>query len=370
MMKRMKGILSLALTVFAMSACQNGNAYKVDGMTEGLEDGDTILVISTETNMAMDTLIVRDGKFSFKGRADDVALNAFMNPRTLAHTMFFTEPGTIHVLLSATGLSKVSGTTANDALQEMNQLQYDIEQEGEALLAQLPQVMDEGQRSDMYKQFQNLQNKMSKELIELAKRHINNEFGYTLITKQLAYGETLSTEELYALIEQMPEKFRQRKAVIEILQANANLFSTNEGDVIANFTVQTPEGESVGILDEVSKNRITVLDFWASWCQPCRNEMPFMKGMLERWQDKGLGIVGISLDDEQENWKNALSELALPWPQFGDSQAWESLVARSFKIDAIPFTVVVDQKGTILAKRLRQEELEQFVSEQLNKPSN
>ena len=360
----LKRIWGLGVMALVMAACQNGHAYKIDGVAEGLEEGDTILMINPETNVATDTLIVHDGKFAFEGNAENVAYTILKAPRTRAYAMFFTEPGTIHILLSASGASEVSGTKANDGLQEYNKIVYEAERRSNELMMQLYELSEE-QQATLYGQYQQLQEDFEKQMVDLAKRHVDNEFGYTLITQQLAFSDLLTYDELNALIEQMPKDYQQREAVTSILESIKHVFSTNEGDVIANFTMQTVDGKDVSIRDEVAKNRITVLDFWASWCQPCRNEMPFMKEMLERWQDKGLGIVGISLDEDQEAWKYAVEELQLPWLQISDSEAWESGVARSFKINAIPFTVVVDQKGTILAKKLRGEELEQFVSEQL-----
>lgn len=363
-MKHLKRIWGLAIAAMVVVACQSGNTYKIDGVAEGLEEGDAILMINPENNVATDTLIVHDGKFTFEGNAENVAYTVLRAPRTGAYAMFFTEPGTIHILLSASGASEVSGTKANDGLQEYNKIVYAIEQRSNELMMQLSKL-DEEQQATLYEQYQQLQEDYENQLLELAKRHIDNEFGYTLITQQLAFSDMLTYDELNALVEQMPKDYRQREAITSILESIKNVFSTNEGDVIANFTMQTVDGKDVNIRDEVAKNRITVLDFWASWCQPCRNEMPFMKEMLGRWQAKGLGIVGISLDEDQDAWKYAVEELQLPWLQISDSEAWESKVAMSFKINAIPFTVVVDQKGTILAKRLRGEELEQFISEQL-----
>ena len=366
-MKHLKHIWALALTAVVMAACQSGNTYKIDGVAEGLEEGDTIFVLTID-NDTTGTMVVHDGKFSFEGVADSVTYNILMAPKTRTYTMFFTEPGTIHVLLSAFGPSEVSGTTANDALQELNQMYNDIQRKSESIMGQLyssAEEVDAEQQAALYQQLMDMEAEFGKQIVELAKRHVGNEFGYMLITQMLVNEDLLTTDELTALIEQMPEAYRQRQAIVNILEANKELFSTNEGDIMANFTMQTPEGEDVSILDEVAKNRITVLDFWASWCQPCRNEMPFMKEMLGRWQDKGLGIVGISVDEDYEDWVTAIEELGLPWLQISDPLAWQSVAARSFKINGIPFTVVVDQKGTILAKNLRREELEQFISEQL-----
>ena len=363
-MKQKTTILGLVLAALAITACQS-NTYKVDGVTEGLEDGDTIFVMTAENSMTTDTIIVKDGKFSFEGPADSVIVKSLVAPKTAAYTMFFIEPGTIHILLSATGLSEVSGTKANDALLEMNKIQYDFQQKGEQLMSQVyTQQLDEEQQKAIYMQYQDLQQQMGQQIADLAKRNVDNELGYLLIS-QLAYSDLFTKEEINTLIDQMPADFRQREAIQDIQNTSKDLFSTNIGDVIADFHMQTPKGEDASIMSLVSQNKVTVLDFWASWCQPCRDEMPFMKKMLEKLQPQGLGIVGISIDDSKDDWTQAVSELELTWPQMSDLQPQKSPVVMSFAINAIPFTVVVDQNGKILAKELRRESLEEFVEGQL-----
>ena len=133
-------------------------------------------------------------------------------------------------------------------------------------------------------------------------------------------------------------------------------FSTENGKIIPNFKMRSYEGKEVCIMDFVKQNRITILDFWASWCQPCREEMPFMKQLLSKYQGKGIGIVGISLDEDEKDWTNCIERLNLIWPQLSDLKGTNSTIVSSFDIQSIPFTAVIDQKGKILAKGLRGEE--------------
>ena len=114
-------------------------------------------------------------------------------------------------------------------------------------------------------------------------------------------------------------------------------------------------------MDEVSKNKVTILDFWASWCGPCRNEMPFMRELYATYRPKGLGIVGISLDESAADWNRAITDLKIDWPQMSDLKGWGCSAAQTFQVNAIPYIVVVDTEGRILEKGLRGDDLKQFV---------
>lgn len=362
-MKAIKTIMGLAIAALTMTACSS-NSFKVKGVAEGFADGDTILVMS-DSPVPLDTIIVKDGRFEWGGEVDSVFVCTLVSPNNMASAMFFREPGTIHLRLSATGPSEVSGTKANDALQELTDVQQQFQQKAESLVTRLyTDSLDEAQQKEIYAQYEALQKEMGQSLADMAKNNTDNELGYFLLT-QLAYSDVFTKDELTETIAKLPAEYQQRQAIKDILEILEASFSTNEGDQIADFKMQSPEGNEVGIMDFVKANKITVLDFWASWCQPCREEMPVMKKILADNQDKGFGIVGISLDDDMEAWTACIQELELSWPQMSDLQGGMSTVARSFGVQAIPFTAVVDQNGKILKKGLRGEELAQYVAEQL-----
>lgn len=117
--------------------------------------------------------------------------------------------------------------------------------------------------------------------------------------------------------------------------------------------MQTPAGETVSLSDFISKNKYTLIDFWASWCGPCRKEMPNVVEAYKAFKDKGFGIVGVSLDENADKWKDAITTLNITWPQMSDLQGWNNAGAKLYGVNSIPATVLVDQDGTIVARNLR-----------------
>lgn len=364
MRNKLRFLVGMAFAATVLTSCDS-NGYKVEGVTEGLADGDTLYVMS-ESPVPLDTLIVEDGKFEWKGSADSVYICTIVDPKSLSSVMFFREPGNIHILLSTNSTSEVSGTKSNDALQELNALQADFQAKSEKLFSQLniTEEVPEDKKAAIYEQYQNLQKEMGEGYKSLTYKHIDNELGYFLLT-QLAYSDIYTKENLTDLIAKLPKKYRQREAVRDIERMMEASFSTEEGVTIPNFKMTSSDDNEVKIMDLVKNNKLTILDFWASWCQPCREEMPALKKLLADYQEKGLGIVGISVDDDAAAWKTAINELELSWPHISDLQGGTSNVAQSFGVRTIPFTAVIDQNGKVLAKGLRGEQLTLFIQEHL-----
>ncbi|MBS1638240.1 MAG: AhpC/TSA family protein [Bacteroidetes bacterium] len=114
------------------------------------------------------------------------------------------------------------------------------------------------------------------------------------------------------------------------------------------------------------RGKVVLIDFWASWCGPCRKEMPNVKRIYEKYKSKGFEIYGVSLDKEKEDWLAAISKDGLTWPQVSDLAYWQSKAAQDYAVQAIPFTVLIDKNGKILAKNLRGAELESKIAEILH----
>lgn len=146
-------------------------------------------------------------------------------------------------------------------------------------------------------------------------------------------------------------------------ESNGNV--ANDGQTIADMHINDIDGNDHSLRKEIAKNKITIIDFWASWCGPCRQEMPNLVNLYSQYKSKGLGIIGISLDTEKEAWREAISELGITWCQLSDLGGWDSEAAMVFNVRGIPFTIITDSKGTILEKGLRGSQLEQFIEERL-----
>ena len=212
-------------------------------------------------------------------------------------------------------------------------------------------------------QIEQLNKRFSAMVIGITEKNIDNEFGYFLLTY---YPEELiDIQSRSRLIKLLPEDMRKREQIRVMEQSLEASAKTAEGATIPDFSRPAPDGTSLSIMSEVSQHRITIIDFWASWCGPCRQEIPFMIELYNKNKDKGLGIVGVSLDNDKDEWLTAIKQLNMAWPQMSDQNDWGNSVAKQFNITSIPHTIVVDQQGKILRHGLRGEALANFVAEQL-----
>jgi thiol-disulfide isomerase/thioredoxin len=136
-----------------------------------------------------------------------------------------------------------------------------------------------------------------------------------------------------------------------------------EGSTLPDFTLTTPEGKLLSISS--FKGKVVLVDFWASWCGPCRKENPNVVAIYKKLHAKGFDVYGVSLDDNKEKWLGAIKVDGLIWNHASDLKGWDNQVAKQFGIDAIPFTILLDKEGKIIGKGLRGKELENAVESAL-----
>ena len=135
------------------------------------------------------------------------------------------------------------------------------------------------------------------------------------------------------------------------------------GKVAPEFSLPDTAGVSVSLSD--FRGKYVLLDFWASWCPPCRAEMPNLVKAYKDYKDKGFDIVGISLDSKADAWAKGVKDLNITWTQLSDLKGWQNSGAALYGVNSIPHTVLVDKDGTIIAKNLHGQELEDKIKEVL-----
>jgi peroxiredoxin len=164
----------------------------------------------------------------------------------------------------------------------------------------------------------------------------------------------MDRSEVISIVNQTGDKFPDHKGL-------ASIRSSLEGWVGKQAPeINLPDANGKEIALSSFKGKYVLVDFWASWCRPCRMENPNVVKAFNRFKDKNFTVLGVSLDrpGEKEQWQKAVMEDNLTWTHISDLQYWQSPVVAAYKIEGIPFNVLVDPQGKIIAEGLRGEELE------------
>ena len=129
--------------------------------------------------------------------------------------------------------------------------------------------------------------------------------------------------------------------------------ATETKTTYTDISLPGPQGQTVKVSDYVGKNKLVLIDFWASWCGPCIGELPNVVKAYELYHDKGLEIVGVSLDKDKASWVQAIAQTGQKWPQMSDLKGWDCEGAALYGIQSIPANVLINEQGEIVARDLR-----------------
>lgn len=363
----MKRILSVALASALFAACGNGS-YTIKGSFDGVADSTmvTLSVIEDNSLSAIDSVMLMSGQFTLKGKADSCQL-AFLTFPVDGMTegcQLFLEGGTIKVGYdSESGEQSVSGTPNNDAFQDfyvktgiLNDKAMEIQDKLQVTAA------TNGESSGLIADMNALQDEYRDLLIGSITDNADKYFGYQQLLESY---DMLEPEELNELLMLLEPNFGDQPEFMILAAMNGQQMSTATGAQYMDFKADLLDlaaGEissQASLSDYVSQNKVTMLDFWASWCTPCMGEIPYLKAAYEKYASKGFQIVSVSVDEETEDWKNAIVEQGMTWPQmWNGNDDMENSPAVMYTVSAIPSSFLIDSEGTIIGRNLRGEELE------------
>ena len=345
--------------LLAFASCQEKAGYTIKGTIEGVAEGDTVYLQNFVDGslVKMDSAVVKGGAFEFKGAPDSVTVSRYVTYRKNGMrmtAMVFIEKGDITLNMGAEA-NKVAGTMCNDAYQQFMDKFVAINKEMSEIYqkSKTDTTLTDDQRKDLEKQLAEKDSLGTEMVYNCINENINNLVGVQLLT---SYANAFETAKVKALLDKVPA-YSADKDIVALKEHIATIEKTEVGQKFIDFAMNTPEGKEVKLSDFISQNKYTLIDFWASWCGPCRAEMPNVVAAYNAFKAKGFGIVGVSLDNNAEAWKKAIKDLNITWAQMSDLKGWSCEGAKLYGVRAIPATVLVDQEGTIVARNLRGEEL-------------
>ncbi len=162
----------------------------------------------------------------------------------------------------------------------------------------------------------------------------------------------------------LSKQYPNERSVMMFHDVVTKMLATTAGQTAPEILLPTPEGNQIALSS--FRGKVVLVDFWASWCGPCRKEMPNVVKAYAKFKDKGFEIFGVSLDQDRDRWVEAIAKDGMTWPQVSDLKYWESAPARLYNVQSIPYTVLLDKEGKILYKNLRGAALEEKLAELLN----
>jgi thiol-disulfide isomerase/thioredoxin len=176
----------------------------------------------------------------------------------------------------------------------------------------------------------------------------------------------LSCEQLESVLVRAGNEFKETSVYKQAHERLMNMKTSVPGYPFKEIVSEDPNGKDCRLSDYAGKGKYVLLDFWASWCAPCRKEMPLLVELYDTYKDKNFEIVSYSLDEDEQAWKKGIEQLNMSWPQMSDCKQWESEPVKIYSVQSIPCTILIDPEGKIIQRNLRGEELANLIR-QLNK---
>lgn len=383
-MKRNKLILCALIALSALSSHANRGVFKLEGnIGEKSYDGLYIYLtaldpVDRENDCKIDSALIKNGHYTFTLPAPQAPYFASLALPPKDHTFVYglpeskciVEEGDVKLTYSPVGVELTGGVLNQKYENEVLAKEREIRNQGLALAKEretlekskqlLPEEMDafnERLRA-LYRGLAPAELKFMSDLIA------TNVGAYLFFSRPQQYYDAADYARLsQAVAPELLQKAEKRAQRAEAAKAQRILAmqQTTEGNRYSNFKCKDSDGKEVQLSDFVKPGRMLLIDFWASWCGPCIQELGFIKRLYKDYHDKGLDIVSVSLDTNKGAWQKAVAKHKLPWPQISDLKGFDGEAAKAYAVSAIPFIILIDGDGNIAIRNLHDHLLENAI---------
>ena len=392
-MKKIILLLSAAVVLISCSKVGKGE-FLISGTAKGIENGKTIILQTQNESglLSVDTVKVQDGKFEIKGKITEPAFHMLQVESINGPVPFILENGEVIIEINKDSISKskISGTYNNDEFTKFNlelvKLQktlVDFQKNNTDLMNKAQQTKDTAVINKLMTEFTKIQQTVGVDTkakyLTYADTHPKSFISVLIIQGMISSPDSdiQKMEKMYKGLDESLQNTKPGKAIKTILDqaktpsvgavppAGATPPADGSAKWSTDFSAPNPQGKIISLKESLGK--VTIVDFWASWCGPCRAENPNVVALYAEFHSKGLNIVGVSLDKDAAKWKEAIAKDKLTWIQVSHLKFWEEPIAIQYQVESIPATFILDASGTVVAKDLRGEELRTKIKELLSK---
>ena len=339
-------------------------SYTIDGTVAGIEDGEWIFLNYVDEEMPDDSAQVKDGKFIFKGKIDDNFRQAYLERNgTSDYKSVFVENQLmdIHLEPGKFGDATLNGSHTTSISDLYRDQLKDIAAKSDSLYS-IETVEGTAEDDELWKQIEELEVETNYRTLEFIKAYQDEPFAAFILNIYARSMAIKSVNELYDNLSPEVKGSRYGEEVQSFLKTRKDVSIGND---YSDFTSLDLERKETTLSQHLGP-KLTLIDFWASWCGPCRMENPSVVKAYKKYHDKGLEIVGVSLDDKGDKWKKAIAKDELPWVQLSELNGWNETAAQMYGVSGIPDNFLIDANGKIVARGLRGNELIDKIGEALN----
>jgi peroxiredoxin len=365
-----KLIYLFALAVIAVS-CSTNPSFLVDGNIKGWKDGPITLKKRIDGDWTtVDSTQMKKGKFNFTGTVDVPGMYYVIPPAGRRDAIpFFLENSNITITGSSDDPKDVvvKGSAAQDEFRDFYARVDSISDRMQSYYERYAKARSENDTTSTAKIEKEL-NDLYKIQTDIQKAFVldnPNSFVAPYILLQIQYG--MDASELKSYVTNFTADVLKTPSAQTLSMRIKKLEKVAVGKQAPDFTMNDADGKPVKLSDVYKQHKYLLVDFWASWCGPCRQENPNVVSVWEKYHNDGFSVMGVSLDSKKDAWLKAVKDDNLTWTQVSDLQGWKNSAAALYGVNSIPSNILLDQTGKIIAHNLRGEDLRNELSALLKK---
>lgn len=357
----------IALIVLFVASCAKHDGYTITGNVPEAWEGKSVYLSIADASSPydIDSTVVADGSFKLQGTVDEPRYCHLViylddadrtSPNKIVRTSFFVDNSSIEALYDATAKNpefKIAGGELEAQYKEVTNKVHTIDKERRNVFADYIAAYygkkDLPRSFELAKEHTVKQKEMRDVKIHYIKQHPQSVVSLKLASELIERNSDLAQEEIVALFAQLSPQL-QNSEMGQSLKEKIDNRKVYIGAPFIDYTLVDAEGNEKKISDFIQPKHTTLVEFWASWCAPCRQEMPYILNTYKEYHNKGLNIVSISIDSDKQSWLKALDEEKLPWGQLLDQK---SEAFKEYNLTGVPSSILLDEEGNILLVNAR-----------------